>query len=217
MKTDYLKLCLVTDFTATSFTEYQDFIQQVARSGITSVQLRAKKSNPVALLHYAQTLKNILTPLNVPLIINDHVDVALAVDAEGVHLGQGDISPAVARHLLGPNKIIGWSVETLEQVQQANELTAIDYLGASAVFTSITKLDCKTIWGLEGLKKLTAQSKHPVVGIGGIDLSNVADVIANGACGVAVIGAIHQHPNPASITAKLLDKINQTLTRQEYV
>jgi thiamine-phosphate pyrophosphorylase len=217
MITDQLKLCLVTHFTAETFPQYQDFILTVARSGITAVQLRIKNCSTQLFIEYAYRLKSLLAPLNIPLIINDQVAIAVAVDAAGVHIGQGDMTPARARELLGPDKIIGWSVENMEQLHAANALTCIDYIGASAVFPSTTKLDCKTIWGLTGLKELTAQSKHPVIAIGGINVTNVAQVIAHGAHGVAVISAIHQHPQPAVITQQILQQINQTQTRQEHV
>jgi thiamine-phosphate pyrophosphorylase len=215
MIADQLKLCLVTHFTAETFPQYEDFILPVARSGITAVQLRIKNCSHALFLEYARQLKSLLTPLAIPLIINDHVDIALAVDAAGVHIGQGDMTPARAREVLGSDKIIGWSVENMEQLNTANELTTIDYIGASAVFPSTTKLDCKTIWGLAGLQELAAHSKHPVIAIGGINVDNVASVIAHGAHGVAVVSAIHQHPEPAIITRKILDQINQT--RQNHV
>jgi thiamine-phosphate pyrophosphorylase len=209
MITDPLKLCLVTHFTAETYPQYEDFLLPVARSGITAVQLRIKNCSHALFLDYARKLKALLTPLNIPLIINDHVDIALEVDAAGVHIGQGDMTPARARDLLGADKIIGWSVENMEQLHTANALTSIDYIGASAVFPSTTKLDCKTIWGLAGLQELAAHSKHPVIAIGGINVDNVASVIAHGAHGVAVVSAIHQHPEPAMITHKMLTQINQ--------
>jgi thiamine-phosphate pyrophosphorylase len=215
MIADQLKLCLVTHFTAETFPQYEDFILSVARNGITAVQLRIKNCSHSLILNYARQLKSLLSPLNIPLIINDHVDIAVAVDAAGVHIGQGDMTPARAREMLGANKIIGWSVENREQLKIANALTTIDYIGASAVFPSTTKLDCKTIWGLAGLNELATNSKHPVIAIGGINVDNVASVIAHGAHGVAVVSAIHQHPEPAVITRKLLDQINQA--RQYHV
>jgi thiamine-phosphate pyrophosphorylase len=217
MQTDYLKLCLVTNFAVENFFAYQQFITEIAQAGVTCVQLRAKHASDTQLHHFATTLKTILQPYGIPLIINDNVNIAKAVAADGVHIGQGDMSPQTARDILGPDKIIGWSVETLADLNNANQLNCIDYIGASAVFTSTTKLDCKTIWGIDGLTTLTAQSKHPVVGIGGINSTNIESVIASGAAGAAVISAIHQHPQPAIITADLLNKINQTLSRQTHV
>jgi thiamine-phosphate pyrophosphorylase len=213
--TDQLKLCLVTDFTTSTFADYQQFILQIARGGVTCVQLRAKNSSLADILKFAQILKELLTPFSIPLIINDHLDVAIAVDAAGVHLGQADTDPANARALLGPTKIIGLSIETLAQLDQANKLDCLDYVAASAVFAS--KTDCKTIWELTGLNELVKFSQHPVVAIGGINANNIASVIAQGVCGVAVISAIHQHPDPAAQSTSLLHKINHTLNRLGYV
>ena len=215
--TEQLKLCLVTDFTANTFVDYQQFILQIAHGGVTCVQLRAKNLPASAIVEYAQTLKEWLTPFSIPLIINDHLDVALTVNAAGVHLGQSDQDPASARRLLGPGKIIGLSIETLEQLQQANALSCIDYVAASAVFASTSKTNCNTIWGLAGLQQIVNLSRHPVVAIGGINASNIANVITQGVCGVAVISAIHQHPDPAAISRDLLHTINYHLNRLEYV
>ena len=217
MQKNYLKLCVVTNFKASDFYAYQEFISSIAHAGVTCIQLRAKKSSDEELLYFGSTLKEILQPLGIPLIINDNVAVAKAVDADGVHIGQDDLSPQAARDILGPDKIIGWSVETLTDLENANKLDCINYIGASAVFNSTTKLDCKTFWGIEGLTALTAQSKHPVVGIGGINLDNVESVIASGAAGAAVISAIHQHPQPAVITAEFIKKINSTMDKQNHV
>ena len=198
-----LKLCLVTHMTHTSFDLYQQFILQAISGGVTAVQLRNKKTSKAHLLDQAFALKELLGPLHIPLIINDDIDIAKAVKADGLHLGQTDCSPQAARDQLGPNIYIGLSIETLDELAIANQLTCINYIGASAVFESKTKTNCKTIWGLEGLKKLTQQSIHPVVAIGGINASNIKQTMACGPCGVAVVSAIHDDPNPKLAAERL--------------
>lgn len=199
----YLRLCLVTNSSNTSL------ILQAVQGGVTSVQLRIKNETLEEVRQQAKELKAILSPLNIPLIINDNVDIAREIDADGVHLGQSDISPVEARKLLGPNKIIGWSIETLDELEKANQLSCINYVAASAVFPSKTKLDCKTIWGLDGLKKIVEISKHPVIGIGGINIKNIRDVIKTGASGVAVVSAIHDALDPKTAAANLIEEMNR--------
>lgn len=204
-----LKLCLITSPDYLSFNNYFEFLSQAIQGGITSVQLRDKKSTLASLRKTAFNLNQFLKPLNIPLIINDHIDVALEVDAAGVHIGQEDCMPEKARQLLGPHKLIGLSVETLQDLEFANQLTCIDYIAASAVFQSQTKLDCKTQWGLAGLSQVVRQSKHPVMAIGGINTSNIPGVMACGVIGVAVISAIHQARSPQIVTVDLINQINQ--------
>jgi thiamine-phosphate pyrophosphorylase len=201
---NYLRLCLVTHLQDMPIAEYQLFLLKAIAGGVTSVQLREKNKTYDEILHIAQLLKTLLKPFNIPLIINDNVDIAKAVDAEGVHVGQSDSTPVEARKILGPDKIIGWSVETLDQLAQANKLDCINYIAASTVFPSVTKTNCKTIWGLTGLKTIAQQSKYPVVAIGGIDATNAGAVMNAGACGVAVIGAIHDADDPTRAAQDLI-------------
>lgn len=209
LQIDSMKLCLVTHSNACPLDQYLQFILHAVQGGVTSVQLRDKTSSSSTLKNIAIALKTLLSPLHIPLIINDNVTLAKEIDADGVHLGQSDTSPIEARHILGANKIIGLSIETKTQLQQANELNCIDYVAASAIFPSRTKLNCKTIWGLEGLLTLTKISKHPVIAIGGIDLSNIQQVIKHGASGIALVSAIHDHPHPEIVAAALIQEIHR--------
>ncbi|WP_133127872.1 thiamine phosphate synthase [Legionella nagasakiensis] len=204
-----LKLCLVTHIHGCSFSSYLKFIQQAVNGGITSIQLRDKNSSLSELHHRAQILKSILQPLSVPLIINDSVELAYAVDAEGVHLGQADASPILARDYLGSQKLIGLSIESFSDLEYANTLDCLDYVAASAVFPSLTKTDCKTIWQLDGLRALVNSSRHPVIAIGGINTSNLQSVLEHGAYGAAVVSAVHQvtdHQQAASALRKIIDE-----------
>ncbi len=198
MNNQQLKLCLVTHFDASeqSFTAYTHFLQQAIAGGVTMVQLRIKRQLTSEITQFARQIKAILALRNIPLIINDYVMLAEEVQAEGVHLGQSDMPPLTAREKLGPEKMIGWSIETFEQLLVANELSCIDYVAASAVFKSQTKTDCKTLWGLEGLKQIVKLSRHPVVAIGGINHLNAGQVMACGVSGIAVVSAIHDAADP---------------------
>jgi len=208
-----LKLCLLTHCSPHNyFTNYNEFILLAIKGGVTSIQLRDKTSSYESLRTKALKLQTLLKPLNIPLIINDNVQLAKEIDADGVHLGQKDSSPEDARAILGENKIIGWSIETMEQLQIANQSNAINYIAASAVFSSHNKKNCNTIWGLDGLKAVSQNSLHPVVAIGGINIDNVEKVITQGAAGIAVISALHDHPDPEFTAKQLSLKINAGLS-----
>ncbi len=199
MKNDFYKLMLVTHRKDIPVSAYLDFIKACAASGTSSVQLREKNASDDFLFDLGMRLKSVLDPYNVPLIVNDNVDLAIRLDAAGVHLGQTDGDPVAARAALGPDKIIGVSIEYLEELETANTMP-LDYVAASAVFDTVNKSNLKTLWGLDGVRMLSERSKHPLMGIGGIHHGNAGDVIKAGAKGVAVIGALHdaQNPNEAS-------------------
>lgn len=201
---EYLTLCLVTHLNNQSIQSYKDFLLQAIAGGVTSIQLRLKNQTALDFYECAREMKALIDPFHIPLIINDHVELAKKINAAGVHLGQSDMSPKDARKILGLKKKIGWSIETLEQLHVANELSCIDYVAASAVFQSKTKTDCKTIWGIEGLKNVVTLSKHPVVAIGGIHFHNAKDVIATGVKGIAVVSEIHDAVDPRHAAEKLI-------------
>lgn len=202
MLNDFYKLILVTHRQNSSLDEYLDFIKKCISSGVTCVQLREKNAEPAFKLHFAQSLKKLLTPYNIPLMINDDIDLALHIDADGVHLGQSDNSPQIAREKLGNNKYIGLSIESVNELEQANNFV-LNYVAASAVFPSQHKNNLKMIWGLEGVNQLCQQTKHPVVGIGGITQHNLPQLMQAGAQGAAVIGILHQAENPAEMASTL--------------
>lgn len=205
MNTDFYKLMLVTHRQDASISQYLDFIKLCINSGVTSVQLREKNTDAEFKLKFAMQLKNLLDSCAIPLIINDDVELALKIDADGIHLGQSDTSVEVARKMLGTHKYIGLSIETEHELEKANTYD-LNYVAASAIFPSQHKTNLKTIWGISGLDILCKQSKHPVIGIGGINQDNLAQVMQAGADGVAVIGALHQAQNPTELT-KVLRKI----------
>lgn len=171
------------------------------------VQLREKDCSTRQMVELAMSLKRILQPLGVPLIINDRIDVAMAADADGVHIGQSDMPYRMARRLLGPEKIIGLSVENFDQIQQANELN-VDYIGISPVYATNTKTDTAAPFGLEGVRRAVALSKHPTVAIGGMNRNTIAEIISNRVDGVAVVSAIVSADSPRCAATELINLIN---------
>jgi len=172
--------------------------------GVTIVQLRAPEWHKRAWLELAFDLLPLTRRHGVPLIINDHVDVALAAGADGVHIGQNDLPPDIARKLLGPQALIGLSVSNAQQVDHANPLgTMIDYVGVGPVFDTPTKPDASAACGIDGLAALCARSL--TVAIGGIQLHNAADVKRAGPGGIAVVSAICTAADPRLAALRLLE------------
>lgn len=202
-------LYLVTDQVLCRNLSIDDVVSAAVRGGVTAVQLREKDCTTRSFVELGKKLKSILDPLKVPLLINDRVDIALACEADGVHLGQSDLKYQDARKILGPNALIGLSVETFEQAIEAEQWDA-DYLGVSPVFETSTKKNLTTAWRIEGLSHLRKHSRHKLVGIGGIHSSNVADVITAGADGVAVVSAICGSDDPESSARGLREKIESS-------
>lgn len=188
----HLRLCLVTD--ERMYKDNRSLLKKVrlaCMGGVSMVQLREKQSTTKQFLERALLLKDLLLDFKVPLIINDRVDIALAADAEGVHLGQSDLPASYARKLLGPDKIIGLSVENEDHAYEANR-QAIDYVGLSPVFSTTTKLDTAPPLGLSGVAKIAKICKVPTIGIGGVNLENVGSLIQAGAVGAAVVSYLMQ-------------------------
>jgi thiamine-phosphate pyrophosphorylase len=200
---------LVTDRPLCLDRPLTSIVAEAVRAGIACVQLREKKASTRDFLNQALALKPILASAGIPLIINDRVDIALAVDADGVHLGQTDMPYATARRLLGPNAVIGLSVETWEDVSAAQDLD-VDYLGVSPIFTTPTKTDTKAPWGLDGLARIRAYSRHTLVAIGGLNEANTREVIAAGADAVAVVSAICSADDPYTAARNLVQCVDST-------
>ena len=203
-----LKLYLVTDRDLSLGRPLEEIVSEAVAGGVTMVQLREKDAATGEFVELGRRLMSLLKPLGVPLIINDRVDVALAVDADGVHIGQSDMSYADARRLLGPEKIIGLSVENFEDLEAANKLD-VDYIGISPVYGTPTKTDTAEPFGLEGLRKAVDMSVHPTVAIGGMNIATVGEVIAAGTDGVAVVSAICSAESPRDTAAELATIIKQ--------
>lgn len=197
-----LSLYLVTDRSLSLFHNQEEIVKQAIEGGTTIVQLREKDCSSLEFYQYALQLKEILKDTNIPLIINDRLDIALAVDADGLHIGQSDLPYNLARKILGKDKIIGLSVETIEQAKEAN-LLDVDYIGLSPVFSTNTKLDINTPLGLEGINKIASFTKHPTVAIGGINTTNTKEIIQSGADGIAVVSAIVSSKKPKEAAQQL--------------
>ncbi|MGB3974967.1 MAG: thiamine phosphate synthase [bacterium] len=190
-------LYLVTDSGMTGGRPLVDIVAAAVRGGVGVVQLREKALPTRAFIDLARQVSKILSGTGVPLLINDRVDVALAADADGVHLGQSDMHYRDARRLLGPKAIIGLSVESMEEVLDAENFD-VDYLGVSPIFSTPTKTDTIIEWGLDGLRHVRAASRHFLVAIGRMTAANALDALAAGADSVAVVSAICAARDPES-------------------
>lgn len=196
------RLYLVTD-DQQDLATLKRVVRKAVEGGVTMVQVREKHGDVRAFIERAQAVKDILKDTDVPLIINDRVDVALAVDADGVHLGQSDIPATIARELIGPNKILGLSIENEEQLAEADSLP-IDYIGLSAIFATPTKTNTKKFWGIDGLKMALETTSLPIVAIGGINESNIPQLSATGVHGLALVSAICHAEDPKAASEYLL-------------
>ena len=188
-------LYLVTDRALAGPRGVAETVRLALEGGVTLVQLREKTLAHEPFVEEARRLKDICHARGVPLIVNDDLAVAREAGADGVHLGQSDASVAKARETLGPDAIIGLSVESVEQARAAAQLE-IDYIAASPVFATPTKTDTAAPLGLEGVRAIRRLSERPLVAIGGINFSNASDVLQAGADGLAVISAIVAAPDP---------------------
>ncbi|MGZ3579648.1 MAG: thiamine phosphate synthase [Syntrophales bacterium] len=188
-------LYLVTDRGLCGKRSLEDVAYHALLGGAACIQLREKDVPTRFFVEEARTLKALTAGFRVPLIINDRIDVALASGADGVHIGQDDMPYAEARRLMGPKAIIGLSVETWNEVVEA-EAIDVNYLGVSPVFKTPTKSDTKGNWGLEGLARIKAYSRHLLVAIGGLNASNAEDAVMAGADCIAVVSAICAASDP---------------------
>ncbi|GAB3505674.1 thiamine phosphate synthase [Spirosoma knui] len=179
-------------------------VEEACRAGVRWVQLREKAMTTRSFVELGTTLKTITQRYGARLIINDRVDVALAVDADGVHIGQDDMPYPLVRSLLGPGKIIGLSVNSLTELVAAQGHDDIDYLGIATIFATGTKLDTVSLLGLPGLQDLCKQTQLPTFAIGGINATNVQSVMQTGVAGVAVVSAICGQASPYEAARELI-------------
>lgn len=192
-----LRLYLVTDRVLAGSRGVVDTVAAAVAGGVTLVQVRSPGVAGRSFVEEARALKALLAPLGVPLLVNDRVDVALAADADGVHVGQGDIDPLAVRAMLGPAKVIGLSVGSPAEWQASqHHLAAVDYIGTGPVFGTRTKTDAGIAIGCDGLAAVVARSPLPVVAIGGIGIENAAAVMSARPQGIAVVSAIMAAANP---------------------
>ncbi|WP_168014506.1 thiamine phosphate synthase [Halomonas salinarum] len=190
-----LSLYLVTDARLCAGTGIIDTVLAAVRGGVTMVQLRDKEASDAELITQAHKLMKALQGSGVPLIINDRLEVALAAMADGLHIGQGDGDVAEARRKLGPDAILGLSVENGSQLRALNK-QELDYIGLGPVFATTSKQDHALPLGIEGLTELVTASPLPTVAIGGLKVEHAEAIWETGANGLAVISAICGQPDP---------------------
>ncbi|WP_296789078.1 thiamine phosphate synthase [uncultured Methanobrevibacter sp.] len=200
-----LSLYLVTD-NSDDVERFLNTIEEAIKGGTTVVQIREKTAETLDFYNLALKVKDITTKYNVPLIINDRVDVALAIDADGVHVGQSDMPCDVTRKLIGEDKILGVSAATIEEARKA-EKDGADYIGTGAVFPTQTKDDAPKITK-DDLKEIVESIDIPVVAIGGITLENAHELNDTGIAGLSVVSAIMSSDNPKKSSEELLEIFN---------
>jgi thiamine-phosphate pyrophosphorylase len=198
---DY-SLYLVTDRGLSRGRTTLEIVTAAVSGGVTCVQLREKTASTLEFIREALKLKDYLRSVTVPLIINDRLDVALAVGADGVHLGRKDMPLAMARAIVDDRMTIGISVESLEDAVAA-EKGGADYLGVSPIYTTPTKTDTAPALGVAGLRTIRQAVRLPLIGIGGLNPGNAAEIIQNGADGVAVVSAIVAAEDPMQAARNL--------------
>jgi thiamine-phosphate pyrophosphorylase len=203
---DMMTLYLVTDSAGMSEAEFLDKVEQACKGGVTMVQLREKEKDGLEYLVLAERVKRITDRYGIPLIIDDRVDIAMAVDAAGVHVGQSDIPVRHARKLLGDGKIIGASAKTVDQAKKALDEGA-DYLGVGAIYPTTTKVITK-ITEVSTLNEIAVHTKLPIVAIGGLNAANIHVLYESMADGIAVVSAIMRSEDPFEAAASLKKQIH---------
>jgi thiamine-phosphate pyrophosphorylase len=206
VRREFLRLCLVTDRSFLRERPLAAVVDAAVTGGVSVVQLREKAADGREFVELGRALKALLRPLGVPLLINDRADVAVAVGADGLHVGQTDLPAEAARALLGPNATIGLSVTSAEQAC-GGDVRFADYLGVGPIFPTGTKPDAKTPIGPAGLAAVRAITKLPLIAIGGISADNAAQAIAAGADGVAVVSAIMGAADPETAARRIAQEI----------
>lgn len=206
---DY-SIYLVTDDGCLQGRTLIDCVREALEGGVTLVQYRAKTASSAEMYAEALQLKALCDSFNVPLIINDRLDIAMAVGAAGVHLGQDDLPCAAARKILGEDYIIGVSAHNPAEAKAALQSGA-DYLGCGAVFGTATKADVKKL-GTDGLASICREKGLPVVGIGGVTADNYREVRAAGADGAAIVSGILSQPD-ISATVRAIAKVSQEFAK----
>ena len=196
-----LSLYLVTN-NSEDEEKFLNIIEESIKGGVSVVQLREKNAGTLDFYNLALKVKEITRKYNVPLIINDRIDIALAIDADGVHVGQSDIPAKIARSMIGEDKILGVSAATIKEATKA-QLDSADYIGVGAVYPTNTKDDASSVSKKE-LKEIVESVNIPVVAIGGITKENVCELRDSGISGISVVSAIMNAKNPKLASENLL-------------
>lgn len=207
IETQNLALYLVTDPDLCAKCGLIETVKAAVAGGVSIVQLRDKNASTAQLIQRAKALQPILATQNVPLIINDDVEAAIACDADGIHVGQDDLDVVQVRHKVGRDKIVGLSVETAEAALIV-DAGVVDYIGVSPIFATQTKSDHKSPVGFDGLADIVASSPVPSVAIGGLNAEHCKRVFAAGAAGIAVVSAICGKNDPFKATLEMRHQID---------
>lgn len=194
-------LYFITDSSGFSEEEFLFRVESACRGGVTILQLREKEKTTREYLHLAEKVHEITTRFNIPLIIDDRLDIALAADTEGVHLGQSDLPVSTARKILGSSKIIGATAKTVQQAVQAYKQGA-DYLGTGAIFPTKTKVQT-ILTSVDTLKAITAAVLIKVNAIGGLNNDNISILKGSGISRICVVSAIMKSPDPCAAAKKI--------------
>ena len=202
MAVDYT-LYLVTDRDILGDRDLFTAVEQALKGGVTMLQLREKTASSRDFYQLAVRMKELAAAYQVPLIINDRLDIALAVDAGGLHVGQDDLPITEARRILGPGRILGYSVSTVEEAVYG-EQNGADYLGAGPVYATGSKADAVSPIGADSLRRIKQSVTIPVVGIGGIGEANIIEVKRAGVDGASVISAIMGSRDPERAASALI-------------
>ncbi len=200
---------LVTDRSLARERSLPELCVSAIKGGISVIQIREKKLDSRTFFQDGLLVRDICRQSGIPLIINDRIDIALALDADGAHLGQSDIPLSVAREILGQDKIIGWSIDHPDQIM-TEEANLADYLAIGPIFFTATKNDISEPWGIDGLKLARSMTNKPLVAIGGISEQNIFDVVAAGADSVAVVSAIVSADDVENATRNLTQIIRKS-------
>lgn len=202
------KLYLVLSEEACIHKHFLQVAEEAVKGGVDVVQLREKNCDTLVFQQKALKLKELLETYDVPLIINDNLEVAINVDAYGIHVGTSDIPPSKVAQLWTKTPCIGYSIEDLDQLT-TRETAAADYLGISPVFKTSTKTDTIIEWGLEGINKIKSLTDKPLVAIGNMNAKNVQEVIQAGADCIAVVSAICASAHPVKAAEQLRNEIEK--------
>ncbi len=196
------RLHILTDTSLQDRWSHLDLAQAALAGGADTVQYRSKGGATRRMVTEAVALRELCRRKGIPLVVNDRVDVAIAADADGVHLGDDDLPIPIARDLLGPHRIIGGSSDNTEEAA-ARRRDGADYAGIGPVFATGSKRDTGPVLGLDGLARAVRDAGLPLIAIGGIGPENLESVLATGVHGVAVLGAVCLADDPAAVVARL--------------
>lgn len=202
VKNDF-SLYLVTDTRLIGQKSLISIVEPALKGGVKMIQYREKEKEAREIFEIAIELRKLTKKYNVPLIINDRLDIAMAVDADGIHIGQSDLPVHLVRQIFGADKIIGMTIHNEAQAKASNSLE-VDYVMAAPVFRTNTKLDSRGLLGFEGLQKILKIASKPVIAAGGVSLKNIVELLDMGVEGVAIVNPIMGSDDPQLAAEKIV-------------